>query len=205
MKWKTLMIGLMAAYLTCSPAKASETTTELVAGHKGISIDTIVQGEVAPRTNFLVRTTVDTDYEYNATLFSAIDLKPVLVGGLSAMAEFQFTDYGGVDPRAGFDYFHQGEDYMVWVLASVGYNGGANGEILGFVKYTPEIAEDVKLLMQAEDITRFGEEGHLFSLQRLRLGLEVGRVGFGAAANLSELGDELEVDYNLGGFFSTKF
>ena len=200
-----MILGAMALYTTAisADAEAADATLDIVAGNENVTVDAIVSGEIAPRTTLLLRGTTDIDYDKTPTMmFGSADLKPNIWRDLYLVFEGQVTDYAGVDPRIGLETFFATDDLFLFSLNTVGYVGGVNAEALFLAQYTPAISEKVDLFAQGENITRVGTEGHEFSLQRLRLGVDVNGYALGAAANLTEAGG---VSYNVGGFISTTF
>jgi hypothetical protein len=73
------------------------------------------------------------------------------------------------------------------------------------LKLTPAITQGLKLFTQLEAMTLAGTEGHRFSTQRARLGLDLKGYQLGAAADLTESGTGPEIGYNIGGFVQKEF
>ncbi|MBK7407781.1 MAG: hypothetical protein IPL49_09200 [Saprospirales bacterium] len=77
---------------------------------------------------------------------------------------------------------------------------------LSFLRYSPNLKNDWKIHSSLELFSAFGNEGHLKSVQRARLGVSNKSYAFGLALNLGEKGKSLEeVDVNPGVFVQKSF
>jgi len=207
MNLKFLSAGLIAATLMFG-AKAEANDFEILAGDKGVTIDTKITAEVAPRTNVYLRGITYADYSDNIGYFGLADLTVNIIEGLDAVAEIQFVPEFGAIFRAGVQYYKEIGDFSFYGLGTAGLSKNPDGEFLVELKYLPEIAENVKLLFSAENVTNFNVDGHNLSSQKLRTGLKLDKYSFGVAADLSELKDvsgEILVDSNIGGFGKVDF
>jgi len=205
---KELAIAAAIAALTALiplPANASG-SVEAMAGEKTTTIDTKVSTEVAPDTNLFLRQMTTSDYNSKVSFFGLADLTYNIFGGLDAVAEVQAAPGMGVIPRLGAQYFGQFGDFSVYALGTVKAMEHPDGEFIVNMGYTPELTEGVRLLTNVENLTSIGEEGHQFSVQRLRAGLKfMDKYGIGFGADLTEVGNDGELNYNMGGFASLGF
>ena len=178
---------------------------ELMTGDQYSTLDTKVSTKVADDVNLFLRQITTMDYENNVSFFGLMDLSYNLVGGLDVVGEVQAAPGMGVVPRAGLQYFKAFGDSALYALATVSTMEHPDGEFVVNLSYSPELSENVDLLTNIEDLTSVGEDGHNFSVQKLRLGVTLmDRYQIGAAADLLELGNEGELSYNLGGFLGLK-
>ncbi|MBT3814144.1 hypothetical protein HOE37_02110 [Candidatus Woesearchaeota archaeon] len=203
---KGLATAAMAAIMALSPTPATAGgSVELMAGNEAVTLDAKLFGELAPKTNLLARTRLTTDYENNLAPFTLVDLSYHLIGGLDVVVEMQFTPTDGFVARPGVQYFSKWNDFSLFALGTVNVDENPTGEIITLMQYTPKLSDALKLITQIETVTNFGELGHNFSVERLRLGLGVGDYQFGAAGDLIQIGDDGELGYNVGGFFKKEF
>jgi len=179
-------------------------SVEVMAGDKSTTLDTKVMTKVAPRTNLFLRGRTSVDYQGEVGYFGLADLSVNLVDGLDAVAEAQFIPGVGVVPRLGLGYFKKVDDFSVYGLATAGLNGeNVDAEFVANLRYAPQLTDDLNLVLNLENVTNVGEQGHNFSVQRLRTGLEHDNYEFGLAADLTEAGGE--VTPNVGGYAAIKF
>ena len=206
-KIKKLVTGVaIAASMICgtqSVANASG-SVEVMAGDKSTTLDTKVMTNVAPRTNLFLRGRTSVDYQGKVGYFGLADLNVNLVDGLDAVAEAQFIPSVGVIPRLGLGYFKKVDDFSVYSLATAGFNGeDVDAEFLANLRYKPQLTDDLDLVLNLENVTNVGEQGHNFSVQRLRTGLGHNNYEFGVAADLTEAGGEDTP--NVGGYAKLSF
>ncbi len=199
--------ALTAATLLLSN-KATAESIETMAGDKSVTVDLKANANLAPRTNLFTRNRVTIDYQNKVNYFGLADVSVNLVDGLDAVVETQFVPNTGVIPRLGIQYFAQFGDFSVYTLATVGLSANPDGEFQQIFAYKPNVADSVNFVLSAENITNIGAQGHTFSLQRLRTGVALGKLGnyeLGFAADLTELGKEKTPLYNVGGFGKVSF
>lgn len=202
--------------LVCSaPKKAEATAFEVMSGHQGVALDTKLDVPLAPGINIFNRNQVGIGYQNNINYlgipdalsqskidyFGLTDLSFNLIGGLDAVLEMQYFSQLGFKPRAGLQYFQELKDLGIYGLATVGLDE-ANVEVVLDLNCTPKLTEKINLLLGLENVVNFGAQGLNFSIQKIKLGLGLGKdkkLQVGAAANLMEAGSE--TSYNIGGFF----
>ncbi len=201
---KKLVIGLIAGCIATSPVKAETFgSAEIMAGNAGIVTDVKLSVDIAPRTGLFGRQTNKINYDAKESPFGLGDLTFNLYEGLDVVGEVQFA--GSVIPRIGLEYFKKIGDAGFFVEGTINVDKPNNFELTTSATYTPEISDSKKLYLSLEDITNIGLNGHNFSLQRAKAGIEIGGVRAGLAAALSEPGTKDMLDYNLGAFVTKKF
>jgi len=204
---KKMVTGVaIAASMVCGiPNLANADSVEVMAGNESTTLDTKISANVAPRTNLFLRGRTSVDYESdNVNYFGLADLSVNLVDGLDAVAEAQFIPGVEVVPRLGLGYFKKVEDFSVYALATAGLSGeNVDAEFFANLRYAPELTDDLELVLNLENVTNVGEQGHNFSVQRLRTGLGVDNYEIGVAADLTEASGE--VTSNIGGYAAIKF
>ena len=207
---KTLAYATGVALTLVSPiVLADDLSTngslELMSGGEYSTLDSKVSTKVVDDVNLFLRQITTIDYENNVSFFGLMDLSYNLIGGLDLVGEVQAAPGMGVIPRAGLQYFEKYGDLAMYTLATASTMEKPDGEFLVNLSYSPELSENVDLLSNVEALTNVGEDGHNFSVQKLRLGITLmDHYQLGAAADLLELGNEGELSYNLGGFLGLK-
>ena len=136
--------------------------------------------------------------------FGLVDLSLGIINGLDAVAEVQFIPEVGIIPRIGAQYFNEIDQFSVYALATAGLNDGdVDAEFIANLRYVPKITDELSFVLNLENVTNVGEQGHNFSLQKLRAGLGIDKYEIGAAADFLEANGE--ITSNLGGYALTKF
>jgi len=206
-KIKKMVAGVaIAALMVCGTPSVANAggSVEVMAGDKSTTLDTKVRTNVAPRTNLFLRGRTSVDYQGEVGYFGLADLSVNLVDGLDAVAEAQFIPGVGVVPRLGLGYFKKVDDFSVYGLATAGLNGeNVDAEFVANLRYAPQLTDDFNLVLNLENVTNVGEQGHNFSVQRLRTGLGHDNYEFGVAVDITEAGGE--VTPNVGGYAAIKF
>ncbi len=200
----SLIVG--KAYADEKPATTSRVSAEVMAGHESSTLDVVAKGDIAPRFKFLLRNRDTWNYDPNAIdVFALIDLGYNLVDLLDVIAEVQFTQDSELVPRVGARYFHEFGDLSLFLLSTTSIKEEPDCDLNLIVQYMPKISKRARLYISLEHLTNVSKEGHNFSLQRARLGLDVKGYQFGAATDFKETGNKGELDYNVGGFVSKSF
>lgn len=206
-KFKKIVAGVaIAASMVCGVPNMANAgnSAEVMVGNKSTTLDIKVTTDVAPRTNLFLRGRTSVDYQGEVSYFGLADLSVNLVDGLDAVAEAQFIPDVGVIPRLGLGYFKKAGDFSVYGLVTAGLNGeNVDAEILANIRYAPKLTDNLDLVLNLENITNVGEQGHNFSVQRLRTGLGVDNYEVGVAADFTEAGGE--VTSNVGVYAAIKF
>ncbi|MBO6515715.1 MAG: hypothetical protein JJ975_04110 [Bacteroidia bacterium] len=112
------------------------------------------------------------------------------------------SNSSGVD--AGIHFFKANGTIMIFALPSVNINKDLLYSWFSIFRYTPALKNDWKLYSSLELFSAFGENGHLSSVQRIRLGLDFKRSQFGAAINMRQ-SPFSETDINPGIFIRKQF
>ncbi|MBU0456685.1 MAG: hypothetical protein KKD75_00920 [Nanoarchaeota archaeon] len=206
-KLKKMVAGVaIATSMVCGASNIANASgsVEVMAGNENTTLDTKINASVAPRTNLFVRGRTSADYQGEVSYFGLADLSVNLVDGLDAVAEAQFIPGIGVVPRLGLQYFGKFGDFSVYGLATAGLSGeNVDAEFLANLKYAPKLTDDLNLVLNLENVTNVGEQGHNFSVQRLRIGLGIDNYKFGVATDLTE--SDGAVVQNMGGYAKINF
>ncbi|MFH1520176.1 MAG: hypothetical protein ABID61_00880 [Candidatus Micrarchaeota archaeon] len=199
-----LVSGLMLA-----PKLAHADSIELMAGHNQTTIDLKASAEITKKLGVFMRARPSVDYDGNISSFGLVDLTINLTDGLDAVGEVQFVG-GKVVPRAGVQHFIKTGDFSAYNLATLGMDSESYLELLTALKYCPALSQTLKLLAHVENVTDLDKTGHVWSTQRIRLGVLIDGWGFGPAVDLTETGNSPKTSdgtlgWNLGGFVSKTF
>ncbi len=227
------LAALLTSYQTLNPATAfaetpaekSETSktaeepqkeqvhgmVEVMAGHQSGTLDTKLSLPIAPNTKIFNRNRITGLYEDGSvSSFHAFMLTySPFVQGLDLVAEVDAISGVGLEPRTGIQYFRKLDDFKLAGFTSVSLQENPTGLFLVNLSYNPKFNDIVGLATNAELITTVGEDGHNYSIQRLRLGVNLIGYQVGPALDLKEATNhqlgETAVSYNLGGFLKTNF
>ncbi len=150
------------------------------------------------------RTRATVDYENNTNLFSGAYLNYTTRSGLGASIVGRISSTAsGID--GGFHIFKSKENWMLFGLASIGLKSELNYSWFSIFRYTPSLNEKWRFYSSLELFSSFNRSGHVFSVQRIRIGLDRGGFQFGLANNLSHAGKGGIRDNNFGGFVRKVF
>lgn len=96
----------------------------------------------------------------------------------------------GFRPTAGLQYHVRYHDLFILFAPRIDLSQGHNGELFGFVEYTPALKGDWKLYSRVQGLYNRNLEldMHAFSYLRFRLGVNYRTFRFGAGANFSTYG-----------------
>lgn len=178
---------------------------ELMAGNKAHTTDVKLFGEVAKNTGLLARTRVGVDYEGNSSAITFLDLYQSLGKGFSAALVPQYTPNNGLVVMAGPQYIGRWEDLSAIVLAATSLEEKPSYTLITSTSYRPKLTSDLSLATQLETTNIFNNQGHVFSNERVRLGLNKNGFEAGVAADMVQTGKEGTLDYNLGAYLKKEF
>ena len=194
--------GIMVAALNPLVAEASvvKGSAEILAGQNNTTLDTkvLVAGDKA---NIFHRDRMSTNYDGETSDFHYLAAHYVPMKGLALGGGVWGTTSNGVKPHIVAQYMGNTGDLSYLQLVSL--RSDPQLKFLTNVSYSPELNDDLSLLIEVENVSIFGKEGHEFSTQRLRSGLESEKYQFGIGADLVEVADSF--GYNLGGFIERRF
>lgn len=151
------------------------------------------------------RSRATTDYEENTNLFTGAYLNYTTKSGIGGTVLGRISSIGaGYD--AGIHLFKANHKMMIYALASMALSKELGYSWFSIMRYTPSVSEQWNLYTSLELFSNFGKEGHVASVQRMRLGLSRSGVQFGLALNLSGLGKNYhQTDSNPGVFVRKSF
>ena len=200
---------LAAGLMFASPKPARADSIELMAGNKNVTMDLKASADLTKKLGLFIRARPSVDYTGNISSFGLADLTINLSGGLDAVGEIQLLGRKAV-PRAGMQYFTKTKDFSLYSLATIGLDSKPYLESVTALRYTPVLYKNLRLLAQTENVTDVSPGGHDFSTQRVRFGVEWKGWGVGAAADLTETGNNPKPSdgtfgWNVGGFISKRF
>ncbi|MDO8553869.1 MAG: hypothetical protein Q7S22_03625 [Candidatus Micrarchaeota archaeon] len=182
--------ALLVAGLMLAPKPAKADSLELASSTKSATIDIKASADLTKKLGVFIRARPSQDFKTgNINSFGLVDMTVNLRSNVDAVGELQFIS-GSTVPRAGVQGYTGLGDVNLYCITTVGLNTKPYVEVLTKLGYTPRISNNIKLLAQIEDVSDISRNGHLWSTQRLRLGLNLDTWGFGAATDLTEVGNK---------------
>ncbi len=180
-----------------------------MAGNERSTLDLKASAPVNDKLGVFMRARPSVDYKGVISSYGLADLVLNLSNGLDAISEVRAFG-GNVVPRAGMRYSAKTENVSLCTVATIGLDSKPYFESLTLLGYFPTIYKTLKLFAQVENISDVSATGHDSSKQRIRLGVEQGGWGAGAAVDLTETGNSPTIangtfDWNAGGYVSRKF
>jgi len=161
-------------------------------------------GSDGGRWSIFSRTRATVDYDNNTDLFTGAYLNYTTTSGIGGSLIGKIGRAGG-GADAGVHYLKISKDWTNFALVSAGLKDRLEYSWFSISRYIPNLTPRTKLYTSLELFSLFRQGNHLASVQRLRLGLQIGQVEFGAALNFSEVGTEWSGSKNLGGFLRKSF
>lgn len=112
------------------------------------------------------------------------------------------TNSSGFD--TGIHYFKAKKSFMIYAIPHINIGDELFYSWFSIMRFTPNLKKKWKLYSSIELFSLFGKDGHLNSVQRVRLGVDKKGYQFGLAVNLDKT-RSLEIDINSGIFFRKQF
>ena len=202
---KSLLLILTFSFFLISGMKGQ--SLELMSGTERIFADAqwLRTFDEDKKWSLFSRTRATVSYEENTNLFTGGYLNYTTPSGIGGTILGRISSQSaGAD--AGIHFFKANAKVMLFALASVELSKELSYSWFSILRFTPSLSNRWKLFTGLELFTNFGEEGHVASVQRLRLGLSREGYQFGFGLNLSGIGKNYEeTDTNPGIFIRKQF
>ena len=197
-------LALAAALASPFSAKAGG-EVELMVGNKAHTVDVKLFGKLAEGTGLLARTRVGVDYKNNSNALTFLDIYQNIGKGLSVALVPQYTSDNGLIVMAGPQYMGKFGDLSTIALLATSLEEKPSYTLITSTSYKPKLTSDLNLAAQLETTNIFNNQGHVFSSERVRLGLAKNSFEGGVAADFTQTGKEGKFDYNLGAYLKKEF
>lgn len=151
------------------------------------------------------RTRLTLDYNNSPDIFNGtyINYTSNLGIGPSLIAAISESEARG---EAGIHYFKKNHNLSVFALTSISLEEDPSFSWFSILRFRPEINEQIRLYSSLELYSLFNGGNHIFSVQRIRLGLDIKTIQFGFALNMSGAGTDYQNQfYNPGLFIRKEF
>lgn len=179
---------LCFVFLSFNVCTVSAQSFELMPGTERVFIDAqYLEFFVASkRWSLFSRARATSEYtESNSNLFTGAYLNYTSASGIGATVLGRISsNSSGID--AGIHFFKARKSFMIFALASINVNDKLWYSWFSMMRYTPPLNQKLKLYSSLELFSAFGSIGHLASVQRIRLGIDLSKFQFGLAINLNE-------------------
>lgn len=199
-KYWIVLFWLMSSFSSFSQS------LEVMAGHEQVFADVqwLKFMDTKKQWSLFSRTRATVNYDNQTNLFSGAYLNYTLKNGIGGSLVGKIgANGGGAD--AGIHIFKAKPNWMLFGLFSVGLKDQLEYSWFSILRITPRINEKWKVYTSLELFTLMGQENHLVSVQRLRLGLDYQKNQFGIAANFREVGESWTDTSNIGVFIRKSF
>ena len=156
------------------------------------------------RVSLFSRARATTSYDSQTTdLFTGGYLNYTSKSGLGVSTIGRISsNSSGLD--VGVHFFKANPSFMIFALPSIHVNKDLLYSWFSIVRFTPTIFKKQKLYTSLELFSAFDSEGHLSSVQRIRLGLSFSKYQGGIAVNINESRFS-DFDINPGIFIRAQF
>ncbi|MAF37067.1 hypothetical protein CL622_08190 [archaeon] len=204
---KKLITGaaIMGTLMTAGRGHSADSIQELIRGQKTTTVDTKLMGKLAPKVGIFARNIATIDQEEKVKTFGVVDISYPIGKGVDVVGEAQLSPQSGFVPRVGLQYFKEEGDLSTYLASTVPLTKPFDSENVIALQYRPKLSDSLGLFTSLENVTNFGKEGHNFSAQKIRLGLETKGYQFGIAADLLETGKKPKVSSTIGAFVRKEF
>ena len=201
---RTLSIGLL---LLAAVQFSKAQSLEIAPGNKNVFADLqwLKPFDQRYRWSLFSRTRMTVDYDNRANLFSGAYLNLTSKMGFGGSLVGKISQTAGAGADAGVHFFKSKPISMLFALATVGLRQHLEYSWFSILRFTPKINERWKWYTSLELFHLFNKNGHAFSVERVRVGLDFRGYQFGVAANFQQTGMDFKTNDNLGGFIRKSF
>ena len=158
----------------------------------------------AKKVSLFSRSRATSSYTNGATdLFTGAYLNYTTTTGFGGTVLGRISsNNAGID--AGIHYFKATKSFMIYALPSININDELLYSWFSILRFTPALKSNWKLYTSLELFSAFNDNGHLASVQRIRIGFDKFGYQFGAAVNINE-SRFADTDVNPGIFIRKQF
>ncbi len=187
----------------------SPVIVESLIGNNGLNLQTIFSKTFTPASRFGVFGIADL-YGVYKTKEQAIRNQQMaqthltfrITKGLNLSAGAFFENHSGFRPTAGLQYNLFLKDFHLLLAPRFDLSQTYNGEILGFVEYTPNVKGDWKIYSRVQSMYNRDLKNDIHSITYVwgRIGVSYKNYRFGAGSNFYWLGPQKMTENNTGLF-----
>jgi len=161
--------------------------------------------DVEKKWTLFSRARATVDYDNNTDLLTGAYINYTTKVGLGATLVGRISSRGG-GGELGAHYFRATRTFMVYALTSIELAEDPFVAWFSIMRFTPALSEKWRMYSSLELYSNFDRDGHIASVQRIRLGLSRNQYQFGLALNLSGYGPSYDrTDSNPGIFLRREF
>ena len=188
--------------------KANAQSIELMAGQRNVfaNVQWFKFMDTSHRWSIFARGLGTMDYESNSNFFlggyfnytSKIGLGATVIGRMGS------SNAGG---DIGAHYITARKNIFFSIFATIGIGLPRQPEysVFSTLIYNPKLTEHLKFYSSLELYSLFMNQGHIYSVQRIRLGLSWRNWQIGPAVDFTQSSNAFDFTYNLGGFIRKAF
>ena len=188
-------------------SKAASQSLELMPGTERVFVDAqwLKTFDEERKWSLFSRSRGTSDYDENTDLFTGAYLNYTTSSGVGGTVLGRISK-AGAGGDVGIHWFKANGTWMVYALTSVAMSADLSYGWFSIVRYTPAIDDNWLLYTSLELFSNFGEQGHVASVQRIRLGMSRSGYQFGLGLNLAGIGKAYSrTDSNPGIFIRKQF
>jgi len=207
---KLLVVVGLLWFASIKPNLLHAQSFELLLGTERLFIDaqylSYFEGQGNNKWSLFSRARATSAYDAQSTdLFMGGYLNYTTAKGFGATVLGRISSFNaGID--VGPHFFKASSTFLVYALPSININDELLYSWFSILRFTPTLNEKTKLFSSIELFSAFDGDGHLSSVQRLRLGLDKKGYQFGLGVNLTERGRSFSnTDVNPGVFLRKQF
>lgn len=192
-----------------APSPKTPVIVNSLLGNKGVHIETIFSKSFTPGNRFGVFGIADLLGVYDANKqalqnqqMAQTQITYRIAKGLNVSAGAFFEKNSGFRPTAGLQYNLFFNNFHLLLAPRVDLSQTYNGEILGFLEFTPPIKDNWRLYTRVQSLYNrdMKNDVHAISYVWARLGVSYKTYRFGAGANFNSYGPMKIKENNYGLF-----
>lgn len=198
---------LLLFWLCLFSQKTQAQSIEIMPGNEHVFADLqwLKPFDKAHHWSLFSRTRMTVYWDNRANLFSGAYLNYTTKRGIGASLVGKVSQTSGAGADAGAHIFKSKPSWMLFGLATVGLKEQLEYSWFSILRFTPKINERWRWYTSLELFHLFNKNGHAFSVERVRVGVDWQGYQFGLAANLQQVGTGFIGSENWGGFVRKAF
>lgn len=189
----------------------SPISAEVVGGHNRLNFQLFLNRQVGQsRFSVFNLSNFSTDYQNtpSALEYNSLGLLHLRIfKGLGISAGGAVNSQTGFRPFAGLQFFMAKKAFLIALVSGIYLTETNNLESLALIEFKPKLVKKLGLYSRAQLLYNHNVylNEHNNSYLNLRLGLSFKLFAFGAAANFSQYGSDMNFQDNYGGFVRVEF
>lgn len=194
---KVKLILICCAYFLTSQQSLAQFVIEPFVSDENLILESWYFNTIDKSKRLSIFSLNEANYNYDSESTSFLSYGVVgfdLIKGLGPVAGWRFSQYSSA-ALAGLQYGFYRENFFAILILNSELKKDPNLEFYSIIQYRRQLSEKLKAFSQLQISKNFTTDNHSFSLYRLRLGVDLGKVQTGIGLEQTMLGEDF--DYEL--------